>query len=349
MLMCGAALGAVPQQFVLEEHPTLRFSKDTFVLGRMRWDFEHRGPEVSLPSTKDGWGFVRRRFSVEGGIGGVVAFEIETDLEGTERWKDVYVAYTRHRAASVRAGKFVVPFSYERTTSIDVLDFAYRSMGAVNLVPPRDRGVMVYGELAGRRLTYETGWFEDGDTLAGRIVARPGHGVEIGAAVTRGSLGQEMAPLRGLSALGVPFFTSVRAGDGHRRRLSVHGVYRAGSAAFKAEYAGARDAAERAEEALAADAWYVSGSYVLTGESEGAAHHPKRPLFAGGVGSIEVAARTESLAFDRDGAGAADARAHTVGVNWQPIRFFRIQLNAIRDELPGRRMWTRVFRMHLTI
>lgn len=348
LLFAAAAATAASQQLVLEEHPTLRFNKDTFVLGRMRWDYEHRGPEESLPAGKDEWGFVRRRFSVEGGIGGVIAFEIETDLEGTERWKDVYVEYAQHDIAHVRAGKFVLPFSYERTTSLDVLDFAYRSMAATQLVPPRDRGVMVFGTLPNRRITYDAGWFEDGDTLAGRLVARPGGGLEVGGAVTYGSLGNEMAALRGVTALGVPFFTSPRADAGHRTRVNLHAVYRPGSAALKAEYVGNRDDRDGPAGSLDAAGWYVSGSYVLTGERESDAHHPGRPLFGGGIGSIEVAARTERLKFTEAGT-ATTARAHTLGINWQPIRFFRIQLNAIRDDIPGRGMWTRVLRFHLTI
>lgn len=335
--------------FVLEEHPTLRINKDTFVLGRMRWDLEHRGPDDSLPSGKPEWGFVRRRFSVEGAIGGIVAFEIETDLEGTERWKDVYVEYMQHDAARVRAGKFVVPFSYERTTSLDVLDFAYRSMGASHLVPPRDRGVMLSGTLPNGRVSYDAGWFEDGDTLAGRMVVRPWRGVEAGAAMTRSRLGTELAALRGASALGVPFFASQSGGSGTRTRLSVHGVYRAGAAALKAEYLTNEDERKEPPGSLAAGAWYVSGSYVVTGEREDRAHHPNRPLFRGGIGSIELAARTEQLRFREGNAGRVIARAHTLGVNWQPVRFFRIQLNAIRDQLPSGNMWTRVFRMHLTI
>jgi phosphate-selective porin len=173
--------------------------------------------------------------------------------------------------------------------------------------------------------------------------------MEIGAAVTRGSLGEEMSPLRGVTALGVPFFTSPRAASGSRTRASVHGVYHAGAAALKAEYTANHD--ERGSEAGALDAaaWYVSASYVLTGESEADAHHPRRPLFGGGMGSIEIAARTEQLRFKESGDRRTAGRAHTLGVNWQPIRFFRIQLNAIRDEIPGRKMWTHVFRMHLTI
>ena len=94
--------------------------------------------------------------------------------------------------------------------------------------------------------------------------------------------------------------------------------------------------------------WYVAGAVVLTGESEADSHHPKRPLFRGGIGSVEVAARAERLAFDR-GVPLGIAEANTYGVTWQPHRFFRVQWNAIRDVMAGSATWTRVLRFHLSI
>lgn len=354
-LVFAAAAAAASQQFVLEEHPTLRFSEDTFVLGRMRWSYEHRGPDSSLPPGKEDWGFLRRRFSIEGGIGGIVEFEIEADLEGDERWKDVYGELTPGDAFHVRAGKFVVPFAYERTTTLDVLDFAYRAMASSYLVPPRDQGIVALGQVAGGRVSYDAGWFEDGDTLVARLVARnfaPGlwRGLEFGASAMYGGLGEgEVEPLRGQTALGHTFFRGADAASGRRARLSVFGVLRKGSGALKSEVLAVEDEVDGDGPDVAGRGWYVTGAYVLTGEPEADAHHPRRPLFRGGIGSIEIAARTEALKFSESGALPARARAHTFGVTWQPIRFFRVQWNAVRDVLPSRRIWTRVLRFHLTI
>ena len=357
----AAALAAVAYpQFVLEEHPTLRFSDKTFVLARMRWDYEHRGPESSLPAGKDEWGFVRRRFSIEGNVGGKLAFEIEADLTGDERWKDIYAEYIANDAFHLRAGKFVVPFGYERTTSIDVLDFAYRSMIATHLVPPRDQGVMAFGQVWHGRLTYDAGLFEEGATRAGRVVARatgPGfqageplailRGLEFGAAAMQGTRETDSLPMRGQTALGVSFFRSEQLPEGGRRRMSAHAAWRRGPAAIKMEYITMRDS-DGTIEPLDGAGWYVAGAVVLTGEPETGSHRPKRPLFRGGIGSIEVAARVERLAFDR-GFTLAVAESNTYGVTWQPHRFFRVQWNAIRDVISGSPRWSRVLRFHLTI
>jgi phosphate-selective porin len=357
--MCGAAFAA--PQFVLEEHPTLRFSDKTFVLGRVRWDYEHRGPEASLPAGKDEWGFVRRRLSIEGNVGGKIAFEVEADLEGEERWKDVYAEYIVSNALHVRAGKSVVPFGYERTTSIDVLDFAYRSMIATHLVPPRDQGIAAFGQVWGGKLSYDAGLFEEGTTRVGRVVAkaagpgfRPGErlsilrGIEIGAAAMQGTRESDSLPMRGATALGVTFFRSDVLAEGGRRRISAHAAWRRGPAAVKTEYITMRDSDKTTIEPLDAAGWYVTGALVLTGESEADSHHPKRPLFRGGIGSIEVAARAERLAFDR-GFTIGVAEANTYGLTWQPHRFFRVQWNAIRDVIAGSPRWSRVLRFHLTI
>jgi len=357
LVFSGAAVlaAAAHPQLVLEEHPTIRFSENTFVLGRMRWDYEHRGPASSLPAGKDEWGFVRRRFSLEGGIGRIFEFEIEADLEGDERWKDVYGELTPSDAFHLRAGKFVVPFAYERTTALDILDFANRAMASSHLVPPRDQGVVALGQLAGGRIAYDAGWFEDGDTLVARLVARrfasgSWRGLEFGASTMYGGVGEgEVDPLRGQTALGHTFFRGDEIVSGQRVRLSAHGVYRRGPAALKAEYLAVHDDVDGGGADVGGRGWYLTGAYVLTGEDEAAAHHPRRPLFRGGIGSIEVAARTEELTFSASGAPRSRARAQTFGVTWQPIRFFRVQWNAVRDVLPSRRLWTRVLRFHLTI
>ena len=129
--------------------------------------------------------------------------------------------------------------------------------------------------------------------------------------------------------------------------MTAHAAWRRGPAAIKAEYTTMRDA-DGAIEPLDAAGWYVTGALVLTGETEADSHHPKRPLFAGGIGSVKVAARAERLAFDR-GFTIGVAEANTYGVTWQPHRFFRMQWNAIRDVIAGSPRWSRVLRFHLTI
>jgi phosphate-selective porin len=115
--------------------------------------------------------------------------------------------------------------------------------------------------------------------------------------------------------------------------------------------------------------WYAGGTWTVFGalRNSGA---PRKGLDRGGIGAIQLAARVEALGFASDMSGLAsedplrnpravnimgnDVRAETLGVNWTPIRFVRLQFNLIREHLedPERRpdpersyLYTRIFRM----
>ena len=123
---------------------------------------------------------------------------------------------------------------------------------------------------------------------------------------------------------------------------------------------------------VVATGWYVSGTWLATGEKKASgADNPRRPLFRGGFGAIELAVRLEALGF---GSAATDGvpssspardvvlgnrdRAVTIGVNWYPHRGIKIQGNIIREEFtdpvrgplpsqPG--FWSQVLRVQLSI
>ena len=85
-----------------------------------------------------------------------------------------------------------------------------------------------------------------------------------------------------------------------------------------------------------AAAWYVAGTWVMTGEKKHGRVDPKRPLFQGGAGAFELAARLEQLRFD-DVVGTAlrrnGDRVTTLGVNWYVNRFIKVQPNLIIESI----------------
>jgi phosphate-selective porin OprO/OprP len=96
---------------------------------------------------------------------------------------------------------------------------------------------------------------------------------------------------------------------------------------------------------IVGEGWYVSGTVAITGEKKSNVDRPKKPLFQGGVGAIELAARVENLTF-KSGGGEAPSRSPradtvvgngdqvtTLGVNWYINRFFKVQANFIRETL----------------
>jgi phosphate-selective porin OprO/OprP len=83
-------------------------------------------------------------------------------------------------------------------------------------------------------------------------------------------------------------------------------------------------------------AWYVSGSYLLTGETKPLGrvvpNHPFDPA-KNAWGAWEVAARYSAFHSDRDlfdlgmAAGTDRAEAFTIGLNWYLNRLFRVTFN----------------------
>jgi phosphate-selective porin len=83
---------------------------------------------------------------------------------------------------------------------------------------------------------------------------------------------------------------------------------------------------------------------VVTGESKGDSITPKKPLFKGGIGAIEIGARYDQLGFasaSTEGPAFTNPRAEhlvpntdqvwTIGANYFPNRWVRLVGNAIHE------------------
>ena len=123
---------------------------------------------------------------------------------------------------------------------------------------------------------------------------------------------------------------------------------------------------------LVASGWYVSGTWALTGERKAdGLDSPRRPVLRGGMGAIEVAARSERLAFGSAAdseppssgpraevvAGNSD-RVETIGINWYLNRWVKVQFNVIHDTLSDpsqgplrdrRGFWSRALRLQFSL
>src|SRR6185503_3670618 len=107
------------------------------------------------------WG--SRRIGVNGELFNRVQFQVERafqdDDDDDSPWRDVYADVRINRAFQVRGGRFKLPFSLERNTSRDELDFIQRATAVRAISPARDTGVMVHGRVAKRIVEYEAGVF----------------------------------------------------------------------------------------------------------------------------------------------------------------------------------------------
>jgi phosphate-selective porin OprO/OprP len=324
----------------------------------------------------------RRRIGVKGNLGRYVSFEVERELGDQEDpWRDVYLNVKASDRFELRGGKFRIPFSLDATTGSTSHDFVFRSLAARTLAFGRDVGVMVRGRTAGRRLTYAVGVFDAGDprdttagffdddnagqnegrTISGRVTVQPLdapidlprglRNIEFGVNVARETVPEGLNGLRGRSVHRHEFFAPVYV-NGERLRVGVDVALFAGPASLKAEFIDVRE--ERAEQGLGdvdlpaalGRGWYVAGSWLLTGEGKDDGDvRPRRPMFRGGIGALELAVRQERLGFGSVNADGEPAfanpraanvlRTHddvtTIGMTWFLNRWIRLQGNAIRE------------------
>jgi phosphate-selective porin OprO and OprP len=390
------------QIFRWDDHPSLHFGKGTRIDFRAKLAGELRDSEAPLDDddVTDALDIARRRVGVAGEIRNLVDFQVEAEIGSDEVWRDVYANYRQFDFVQVQGGKFKLPFSLDENTSSTNLDFVHRSRAASQLAPGRDVGVMVHGRVLKRIFGYELGVFDhDGDnartvdtdrvyggqTLAGRATLQPFRGgnplmsdLQFGAAFTRSDLEEGLPDLRGRTALDLRFFRADAWVRGERQRRGFEFRWRPGPFSIKAEWMRVTD--ERLElsvedtdlSPLVGKGWYVSGTWAVTGEKKAdGLESPRRPLFRGGYGAVELAARIERLEFGSQAndetpsrgpranviLGNSD-RVETFGVNWYVNRWVKVQFNMVRDTLadpdqgplPSRSsFWSRLFRFQLSI
>jgi phosphate-selective porin len=402
--------------FRWDNRPSLRYGDLLRIDIRARFVSDMRRPDAAfIDNDTSRFDIARRRIGVEGEIGNVADFQIERELADRRPWRDVYVNYRGLDRVELQAGQFKLPFGLDENTSSTNLDFVYRSRAA-RLSPGRDPGLMAHGRVGGeaRIVRYEAGAFtQDGDngrsndlprpsggwTTAGRLLVQPLRSstsvfedFQAGVAFTSSDVQSGIADLRGPSALREPFFRPEFAVQGMRRRVGLEMRWRPGPFSVQSELA--RMSSERHGQSvedldlpsLTASAWYAHGTWVVTGEKKtGGADEPNRPLFNGGFGSVELAARVEGVRFSSAGVGppfdlaqgrpTTGPRAETIlphrdsaitlGVNWSPNRWIRVQGNLIRDTIsiptgeaplsgplvdgPSSSFWSRVVRFRFAL
>lgn len=275
----------------------------------------------------------RARPIIEATVGRYFEFRLMPDFGGAS--PAIFDAYWDGKFAPelvVRAGKFKPPVGLERLQSATDVTFAERGL-PTNLVPSRDIGLQVSGDISEGVLAYQIGVFNgvpdlanggddlsDAKDFAARVFVQPfkrgglrglGVGISGSTGLERGSV-----TASGLPTYRTPgqqaFFryntsattpaTNVFA-NGKRQRLSPQGYFYTGPLGVLGEYVIARSAVTRAGATaeLEHKAWQASGSFFLTGEKAGfRSPTPKKPfdLKEGGLGALELIARYGELSLD---------------------------------------------------
>jgi phosphate-selective porin OprO and OprP len=363
--------------------PFLKSADDNFRLefgGRLQSDFdaaEDGTRTLTGPFLGSQFLIRRARIDVDAIFYRWIRAKIQAELTEGVSLKDAYIDLTFLPELRLRTGQFHVPCSLEELTSDNFIDFIERSL--VNeLSPGRDRGVKIYGDLMGGIISYHLGGFngtgEDtsdnngAKDLAFRLEYSPFRtsnsfwlrGLQFAGNVTWGNEDNLTTPAGrtiARTANRFTFFASQNA-QGDRLRYGGDFAWWVGPASVKFEY----DVQTNERNGLGpggtnlddvtASGWYVSGTYVLTGEEKQRSGNviPRRPFIPfsdeSGLGAVEVGIRWAELSFDSDspvnlfsaslspinmpGGGTTaenSAQSLTLGVNWYFNEWTRAMLN----------------------
>jgi phosphate-selective porin len=336
------------------------------------------------------WG--SRRIGVAGELFNRVQFQVERafqdDDDDDTPWRDVYVDVRINRAFQVRGGRFKLPYSLERNTSRDTLDFIQRATAVRAISPARDTGVMVHGRIANRVVEYEAGVFQHADgfdltddpnswnalgaTLAGRVAVDPirdkddgpTRNLHFGAALVRNTMPE------GLNSVVGRLFDNDRFSErmnvnGQRTRLGAEAVWEGRRVTVKGELLQLSD--QRLGQAITGEdlsdlvmrGGYVTGVVRVFGE------RGRRGQ------ALDVAARIDRLTLGSandtdepftnpraDNIAPLAKNTWTFGGNWQVHRWVRVQGNLIREvlvdslgvrEIDTEPRWTAVMRFQFAL
>jgi len=285
---------------------------------------------------------------------------------GTTIIYDAYIELKYFSKAKVRVGKFKPPIGLERLQSDDDTSFVERSLPTL-LVPSRDIGYQISGDLVPNQLNYAVGVFNGvadnglsdaavsshrdyvarlfltpfraaGETTLGKTLG----GLGFGSAVDGGGVDGE--PLPAYKTFGQTTFFTFASGvaeAGHRTRLTPQGYYYVGPFGLLTEYTLTEEGLRKGlvQRDIAFRAWQVAGTYILTGEKKSfASPTPKRSFdpAQGGWGALELALRVGDFSaekgvynygFAAEATSPRHAHEWIGGVNWYLNRLVRISVD----------------------
>ena len=325
------------------------------------------GNSKDLSGTTDNFLVRRARPIFEGTVGKNFNFYIMPDLavnaSNTAQLVDAYADFNVYPWLKFRGGKFKAPLGLERLQSDAVANFIETGLPS-NLVPNRDVGFQVFGDVLGDSVNYAVGIFDGGADLAsvdtadnnndkdiiGRVFALPFKnggpeffkGLGVGLAGSYGhNEGSTIPTYRSPGQASVFTYANTSA-DGPHVRVSPQFYFYKGSWGLLGEYVSSSQELYRAaniKETLTNTAWQLSTNYVLTGEVASYKGITPRTVFdpsKGTWGAFELVGRYGALdidnsAFDRGFANLntqiSKEEAWAAGLNWYPHKNIRLSVD----------------------
>lgn len=287
----------------------------------------------AFPAAINGFTARRIRPTFEGTVFGKYGFRFTPEFgENKAAVVDAYLDARFDTAAQLRFGKFKPAVGLERLQGGGDIKFIERSYVSNNILPNRDLGLSLSGEVLNKKLNYAFGVFNgvsDGGEnttaqdvnsekeFAARIFTTPfndsdnflrGLGFGVGGTFgnSTGTTAASNLPSYKTPGQANTFFnyaSSVFA-NGQRTRLSPQAYFYNGPVGVIAEYADVSQQVKVSthEGILKNDAWQVAASWLLTGEDASfRGVKPYSPFGAhGGLGAWELVARYQENNIDKD-------------------------------------------------
>ncbi len=323
----------------------------------------------------DGFLLRRARPIIEGTVFHDFDYLFVPDFGGSSAViQDAYLGYRYRPELQLRAGKFKEPVGLELLQSDANLLFNERSL-VNNLIPNRDLGAQIFGEVWKGRLSYAAGIFngvgdarntsnidfDDEKEFAGRLFLQPfkktkstalrGLGFGVGGSYGKTFTTTGLPNSGGFVTDGQQQFFAYTNGvvaNGEHWRISPQGYYYYGPFSLLGEYALSSQAVKNGSATAQLDnrAWQVTLGYVLTGEDAGYNGVTPRRLFNpanGGWGAWQISARYAQLDIDNaafplfsdPAASASAAEAWAVGLNWWLNKDLRVLMSFSHTTFSG--------------
>ena len=320
--------------------------------GRLQVDYGFFSEEDGVDDEQDGVEMRRARLGASGVIGGNVEFKTEYDFAGANVvFKDAWVGLKDAGfLGRLHIGHQKEPMGLETLTSSKFICFLERSFTSA-LTPSRNTGILS-SHLLGKENhgTFSIGYFkdaggsansqeEDQSSITSRVTYLPLYEdggkrmLHLGASFSArdsadGSFAYDSDPL---AHLGTDIVSASVAAD-QADLLGVEAAWVQGPYSLQGELV-----TSSFDDDTEASAWYVQGSYFVTGESRSykktagsfSSVKPLNNYGDDGKGAIELALRMQEIDLDEMAAGES-AEALSIGVNWHLNPNTRVKFNVIK-------------------
>ncbi len=350
--LCSASVYATESKTQIKNGGLrIQYGQSSFrVGGRAQFDALYADEDITpIPNGTD----VRRaRLFVAGKINPEWKYKLQYDFS-EHAMKDLYITYKGCSVCAITIGQFAPAMFLESYTSSKWTTLIERA-GVDNFALARELGIQ-YAQagdnysarvsITGDNMEYDENG-DDGYSLVGRFTFAPRHGT--GDVLHFGLTGALMETTDNSVSYGARPNSKVdggakliKASMDNADQIQLFGLESAGvwgSFSAQAEYVAVTAVANDGSEDETYSAFYVSGSYFVTGESR--SYYVESGAFDSPTnmdGALELAIRADHIDLDDDSNGISDNQGKmdmlTLGINYYPNSSLRFSANYVNAEV----------------